>query len=420
MTLQEVLGKGMQFLNICAIYYGMQLMRCALISLGVSAGICVLRKTVLRDSVFLKGALWSLFIPVLFVGKLKFFYENTIGIILFSWWTEFFKLHVWVYWLYIGGVVVYALLLCVKRRNMKKLTAGMEKRNVGDTVIYVTKLPVTPSAIGVLRPKIVMPEIMLECYNSRELQTILLHEKTHIRLGHLWFYFLWDVLRALLWMNPLLAAGTRFLREDLEEICDWVTIHKSKSSAYAYGQLLLKSMKVLKAESEEFNLYANFAGDKEFQNICQRMRRIACFGAKRYQKLSSFLVPAFTIVCVLGAVIFIHSISYGRWNENDSVLVYGYDIESGTADLFTDDELQEMISYDESHVFIDRSAFEKFLRDSHVLGEVFIVFGGYFKLPGFVGYGYSCCYEPDSVSQVVKLPYDKPEEDWMLTLIRVM
>ena len=79
-----------------------------------------------------------------------------------------------------------------------------------------------------------------------------------------------------------------------------------------------------------------------------------------------------------------------------------------------------MISYDESHDFIDRSAFEKFLRDSHVLGEVFIVFGGYFKLPGFVGYGYSCCYEPDSVSQVVKLSYDKPEEDWMLTLIRVM
>ncbi len=54
---------------------------------------------------------------------------------------------------------MYALLLWAKRSKMKKLAAGMEKRKVGDTVIYVTKLPVTPSAIGLLRTKIVMPEI---------------------------------------------------------------------------------------------------------------------------------------------------------------------------------------------------------------------------------------------------------------------
>lgn len=121
--------------------------------------ICLLQKTALRNNVFLKGALWSLFIPVLFVGRMKLFYENTLGIILFSWWAKFFKKHVWVYWLYIGGVFVYALLLWAKRRKMKKLAVGMEKRKVGDTVIYVTKLPVTPAAIGLLRTKIVMPEI---------------------------------------------------------------------------------------------------------------------------------------------------------------------------------------------------------------------------------------------------------------------
>lgn len=66
-----------------------------------------------------------------------------------------------------------------------------------------------------------------------------------------------------------------------------------------------------------------------------------------------------------GAVFFIHSNSYGRWNENDGVLVYEYAAESGTANLFTDDKLQGMISYDGRHVFVDRPAFEEFLRDSN-------------------------------------------------------
>lgn len=420
MTVQEMAGKGMQFLNICVIYYGMQLMRCAIISLGVFALICFLRKTALRNSVFLKGALWSLFIPVLFVGRMKFFYENTIGIILFSWWAEFFKNHVWVYWLYIGGVFVHALLLWAKRRKMKKLAAGMEKRKAGDTVIYVTKLPVTPSAIGVLRTKIVMPEIILERYRSQELQTILLHEKMHIRLGHLWFYFLWDVLRTLLWMNPLLAAGSRLLREDMEELCDRVTIQKSKGTAYAYGQLLLKSMRILNAERGEFNLYANFAGNKEFDTIRQRMEKIVRYQPKSCNQAVWFTVPLVAAVCVAGAVFFIHSNSYGKWNENDGVLVYEYDAESGAANLFTDDKLQGMISYDDSHVFVDRPAFEEFLRDRNVSGEVFIVFGGYYKLPGFVGYGYSCCYEPGFGSRAVGIPYEKPKEDWLLTLVKMI
>lgn len=420
MTMQSIIGKVIEFLNVCVIYYGMQLMRCALVSMGVFAVICLLRKTLLRHSVFFKGALWSLLLPMLFVGKLKFFYENTVGIILFTWWAEIFKNHIWAYWLYIGGVFVYAAWLWARRKKMEKLVAGMEKRMVGDTAVYVTKLPITPSAVGVFRPKIVLPEIILQRYDDQELQTILLHEKTHIRLGHLWLYLWWDILRALLWLNPLLTLGVKFFREDMEEICDRVTIRESGGTAYAYGKLLLKSMKVLKAEDEGFNVYANFAGDKEFQNIRQRMAKIAQYEPKRHKKLSLCLLSVVTVIGVLGMVCFIHISSYGRWNENDGVLVYGYDAESGTANMVTDVKLQEMISYDDSYVSVDREAFEEFLRQGGVSGEIFLVFGGYYKLPGFIGYGYSCSYEFGCTDAVVRLPYDKPKESWMLTLIKMI
>lgn len=247
MTVQEIVNSGISFLNLCAVYYVIQILKCVMVSCVIVAFVFLLRKTLLKNRVFLKGALWSLFLPVLFVGKIKFFYENTIGVILFSWWTEICKIHVWINWLYLCGVFLYAARLFYQKRKLKKLIAGMEKREVQGTRIYVAKMPVTPSTIGIFRPKIIMPEVILKEYDQKDLQTILLHEKVHIRSGHLLFYLLWDILRVILWLNPFLTIGTRYFRADMEEICDFVTIQRSQENAYTYGQLLLKSMRVLQA-----------------------------------------------------------------------------------------------------------------------------------------------------------------------------
>ncbi len=417
MTVHEFLDSGIQFLDFCSVYYVIQLVRCAMISFVVYAFVFVFRKTLLKNRVFLKGALWSLFIPVLFVGKMKFYYENKAGIIIFSWWTGSLINHKWINWLYLLGVFVYAVRLIWKRRKLKKLVAGMEKRKVEGTFVYVAKMPVTPSTIGVFRPKIVMPEVMLKEYSQDELQTILLHEKTHIRLGHLLFYFLWDVLRVLLWINPLLTAGTKYFREDMEEICDWVTIRRSGKKAYAYGQLLLKSVRILQSESENFNMYAAFAGDKEYRNIRQRMTRISLY--RPYRRIAAVGILTAVILCIIGGVSWIQNISYSRYNENDVIFTYGYDGENIT---FFDDSnvLYQMISFDDSYVYVDREAFENYLLANNASGDIFIVFGGFYKLPGIGGTGCSCYYEPGSEEQVVKIPYENPLNDLRVKLLTML
>lgn len=83
MTVQEFWNGGIQFINSCAVYYVVQTLRCMLLSFVVFVFAFTLRKVVLKNRVCLKGALWSLFIPVLFVGRMKFFYENRIGVIFF-------------------------------------------------------------------------------------------------------------------------------------------------------------------------------------------------------------------------------------------------------------------------------------------------------------------------------------------------
>lgn len=417
MTVQEIWNNGISFLNLCAVYYVIQFLKCVQISFAIFAFVFLLRKTLLKDKVFLKGTLWSLFLPVLFVGKIKFFYENTIGAILFSWWTEICKIHVWINWVYLCGVFVYAARLIYKKRKLKKLVAGMEKKEACGTCIYVTKMPVTPSTIGIFRPKIIMPEVILKEYDQKDLQTILLHEKTHIQLGHLLFYFLWDILRVILWLNPFLTIGTRYFREDMEEICDFVTIQRSGRKAYTYGQLLLKSMRILQAESEDFNMYATFAGDKEYQNIRQRMTRIARY--KPYRRIAAVSTLIAAALCIAAMGIWINNISYDRNIANDTISAHGFDGKNVTF-YDTNDELQQMISYDDNFVYVDREAFENYLQETNATGDIFIVFGGFYKLPGVGAIGCSCYYEPGSVEQVIKIPYETPMNDWRVKLLKML
>lgn len=417
MTVQEFLNSVMDLLNFCAVYYVIQLVRCVLISLAVFAFVFTLRKTVLKNRVFLKGALWSLFIPVLFMGRMQFFYENKIGVILFTLWTGICIDHIWICWLYLCVVLLYIFCLHHRRKELKTMVAGMEKRKVDGTVFCVTKTPVTPFTIGVFRPKIVMPEVILKEYSEEEFQTILLHEKTHIRLGHLLFYFLWDILRALLWLNPFLAMGTKYFREDMEEICDYVTIKRSEGKAYAYGQLLLKSMRVLQAENENFNMYATFSGDKGYQGIRQRVIRIA--GYKPYKGITAAGTLAAAMLCVVTAFLLIQNVSYARYTKDESMAIYGF---HDTDVTFYNDSsiLNQMISYDDNYVYVDKGAFENFLCKNNADGDIYILFGNIMKMPGFGGGGSSCHYEFGSKEQVVKIPYENPMRDWRVKLLTML
>ena len=410
-------GRIESILNFCAYYYTVQLVRCVLVSVAVFIAVMLLRKTVLKNKVFLKGALWALFIPVLFAGRMRFFDENRIGLMLSAWWKMLTINHVWICWLYFGVAFVYAVMLFRDRRKRRKQVAGMEKRKLEDTVVYVADIPVTPSTIGVFRPKIVMPEVIIREYDRKEIRTILLHEKIHIRLGHLLFYLLWDVLRVLLWLNPLLTIGTRFFREDMEEICDWVTIQRSREKAYTYGQLLLKSMRMLQTESESYNMFPAFAGDKEYRNTRQRVTRIA--GYKPYRRMAAIAAGSVAVLLAAGTAAWVHHLSYEKNFENDIVLVYGY--ENGDV-TFVDnsDELYQMITYDDSYVYVDSEAFDSYLHENNAAGEIFLVFGGYLKLPGIGGHGYSCMYERAGDEKIVRIPYENYEDDWLEMLNKIL
>ncbi|MBD5479148.1 MAG: M56 family metallopeptidase [Lachnospiraceae bacterium] len=409
MTAQEFWNIRIRFLNLCAVYYVVQLIRCVLFSFIIFALILILRKTVLKNKVFFKGALWSLFVPVLFIGKMKFFYENRIGVKLFSRFTAMCMNHVWICWLYLCVVLLYTARLLRRRKELKRMVTGMERRMVDGTIIYVTDIPVTPSTVGAFRPKIVIPEVILKEYDRKEFQTILLHEKTHIRLGHLLFYLMWDILRVLLWLNPLFAMSTKYFREDMEEICDRVTIKRSECKAYDYGQLLLKSMMILQAESEDFNMYAAFTGNKEYRSVRQRVTRIAAY--KPYKRAVAAGTLIAVVLYVTAAFLWMQHVSYGRCNPLDSIVVY--DMGTGTKLISDGEALREAASYDENYIYVNTKIFQELIKDSTVSSEnICFYVGGYYKLPGIGagsgGFGY--LETGDSENGILKIGYEETED----------
>ena len=102
-------------------------------------------------------------------------------------------------------------------------------------------------------------------------------------------------------------------------------------------------------------------------------------------------IASLIIVIMLLAV---HSHSYARYSNDENILVYEYADGQSTVISNNDSSIQQMISYDDSYVYVDSEAFEDFLEENNAEGEVWIVFGGFYKLPGLTGIAESCIAHP--------------------------
>lgn len=404
-------------IKFCAVYFTTQLVRCAVFSFILIWFVILLRKVFFSKTVFLRGMLWTWFLFIPFLGKLKLFYENE-AVLRMTWRMTYGTMkNIWFDYIYIAGIFVTAFCIFGKRWHLSKIVAGMKTSAFEGTQLHITDMNVTPFTSGLLKPKIVLPQIMLDSYGKNELMAIIQHEKTHIRLGHLWYGFAWDILRCLLWVNPFLTVFRKYLQTDMEDICDRVCIQNSGKSAHEYGLVLLKSLKVLRLGNEEITSTATYAGERGFTDIKRRMSEIA--GFRPYRKRLCIGMGAVTLMVMMVVFFVIHANSYARYSESNDIMVGSYD---GEATIISNDteKLSTMISYDDSYVYVEREAFEDFLEENHADGEVWIVFGGFYKLPGLAGMAEACIYESGSGDGIVRIPYESVMDNCYMKLLKLL
>ncbi len=375
-------------INFILIYSVIVFGRGMLLSVPAAGLVLLLRKTLFRRNVFAKGLFWSLLLLVPFMGKLKFFYESRAGIRLFYWWHAFCAGNHWFCWLYTLAALLLAGYFCFRKHRLKRMVKKMsQKERLFGMEIRTCGLTVTPFAVGLCRPVIVIPEVFLKEYGKDELETILLHEKTHIRLGHLWCYFLWDCLRVMFWMNPLMSVCTRLLRADLEDICDCVCIQKQRGEAVDYGMLILKTAGCLSGKNDPCSVGTDipaFAGEREFGEMKHRMQKIAGYTPYRKERLAALalLFAALFLAAWYGIL----KASYSRYIRLDEVSIYTAETDPKML-LFSDRKtFGEAFWYEDGTLFIDWNEMEPLLQENGIKEDCFFLgFGGFMKLPGIGG-----------------------------------
>ncbi|MBR1701956.1 MAG: M56 family metallopeptidase [Lachnospiraceae bacterium] len=382
------------------IYFSVQLGRCAILSVLLLGLVLLLRKTILKNNIFLKGAVWGLFLIVPFLGKLRFYYENELARKLLLWWQDVCMDYAWVRYGYFLGILASAVWLIRKRWKIGKMLAPLPVESVNGQRVYICNAPMSPFTAGLLNHKIVIPRVVRERMSDRAIATIQLHEKTHIRLGHLWVFFLWDLLCTLLWCNPLLRYSSRYLKDDMEHICDAVTIQLSGEDNISYGKLIIKSMTLLSVESAS---PATFSGENDYSCAKERINRIRDYTP--YKKGLIFALSTACLVIIICLFVAVGTLSYPTYTEDVSVSVV--DNEGRMTVLEDCPVLKQAFSYDKNYVYIDKSSFCEIL-DRHGVeaSDLYIVFGCYSKLPGIGGGGNSIYVTLQQFPEdYVKIPY---------------
>lgn len=97
-----------------------------------------------------------------------------------------------------------------------KIFLGIERR----VTVYATLTLNTPALFGHWRPRLLVPEAMLQRLDERELRLIFLHELTHLRRRDILVNWLIIFARSLHWFNPLVWLALKRLRADQELACD--------------------------------------------------------------------------------------------------------------------------------------------------------------------------------------------------------
>ena len=162
--------------------------------------------------------------------------------------------------------------------------------------LVVTDRIQSPALFGFVRPRILLPEGLLEALTLDELQYVFLHELAHLKRRDIYLGWLVSLLQVLHWFNPLIWLAFRRMRADQEMACDALALSRmTPEEPPAYGRTIVN----LLARFSQPHYVPSVAGIlEEPSNIERRMTMIA-----RFNKNSCRWSPLAVILMIILACV---------------------------------------------------------------------------------------------------------------------
>ncbi len=161
--------------------------------------------------------------------------------------------------------------------------------------VVVTDKVRTPALYGFLRPRILLPQGLIETLGLDELHYVFLHELAHLKRRDIYLAWLVCLLQVLHWFNPLIWLAFRRMRADQEMAADALALSAAGTEeSRRYGQTILS---LLERFSQPQYL-PSLAGILENpSHIERRIQMIARFKGTTRRPL-----PAMVLLAVLGLI----------------------------------------------------------------------------------------------------------------------
>jgi len=146
---------------------------------------------------------------------------------------DLWLLGVWV----IGLIALIAVLVWQQRR----FVARMRLQPRADGSWRSGSVDAAPALLGLLRPRLVLPEAFESDYSDAEQRLVIAHERMHQQRRDPWALVGCAALRVLFWFNPLLHLAAGCFRRDMEFACDAAVLRRYPDQRRLYASALLKT-----------------------------------------------------------------------------------------------------------------------------------------------------------------------------------
>lgn len=145
------------------------------------------------------------------------------------------------WWLAAWVLGVIVLLLAMVRLQHRFRCALGPVRERADGLHEADTVAGLPAAMGLVRPRIVVPADFEQRYDADERELMHAHERMHIRAGDLHSNALASALRCAFWFNPLVHVAWFAFRHDQELACDQRVITRYPHARRRYGEAMFKT-----------------------------------------------------------------------------------------------------------------------------------------------------------------------------------
>ena len=337
---------------------------------------------------YIYAYIWLLPLIGCFAGKWQLFEGSFFQRWETFFWTIFNEVTVLgaTYWIIAGLLclthTISRLRLVRRGRRYRTLTwvdIGGRRREV-----KVSDLLHSPYAVGVIHPYIVLPVDFKERYGEQELEMVMLHETTHIRCHHMFFFELVSFFKCIFWLNPIVHYSAKVFQTDMEIFCDSrVAEQKDRRE---YGRLILKSVIGKEAPEHLLQKVTFFFSRNECRS---RIVLLAGYRQIFYRYRGRILAGLGICVVVAALAVLVCSRHYVEGGAGiDAVLVMQDEKTGQMADISLTDEERRMIikeETEESLIVDTKELREKIKRQGYPVGRAGIWYNAYHFGPGVSG-----------------------------------